>query len=146
MIVMTIQIIFIALFLSGLILGIILAYYFFKGRAKTWYKEWKTEYESQIRKDAVDRSRAVLKGKVGEQFAPFFSAFDYEPSDARFIGSPVDYIIFEGHSEENPKGVTFADIKTGKNSKLNPMQRGFKRAVERGKVSWETIRLEDFDE
>lgn len=135
---------YIILFLTGLIIGIFLTYYFLKERAKTWFEEWKTQYENKIRKDVIKRSRAALKGKVGEQFAPLSPTFDHEPSDARFIGSPVDYVIFEGHSEENPKGVTFADIKTGKSARLTPLQRRFKEVVEEGKVNWETIHLKDF--
>lgn len=133
----------IILFFSGLILGIILTYYLLKERAKGWLEEWKTEQEKKIRKDALDRSRATLKGKVGEQIAPFLSKFQHNPSDARFIGSPVDYIIFEGHSKENPKSIILADIKTGTTARLTPLQKGFKKAVEEGKVSWETIHLEE---
>lgn len=129
------------LFLVGLILGIVLTYYFLKGRSKAWFKEWKTEYEEKIRKDVLKRSRASLKGRVGEQMAPLFPVFDHEPADARFIGSPVDYVIFEGHSEEEPEGVTFADIKTGKTARLTPLQKGFKKAIQDGKVNWETIHL-----
>lgn len=131
----------IILFIAGLILGIVLTYYFLKGRAKGWLDEWKTKYEEKIRRDVIKRSRATLKGRVGEQMAPLFPVFDYEPADARFIGSPVDYVIFEGHSEEEPEGITFADIKTGKTAKLTTLQRGFKKAIEQGKVGWETIHL-----
>lgn len=143
---MTVSIFPIILFLSGLILGIILTYYLLKARARGWFEEWKTEYEEKIRKDAVERSRATLKGKVGEQIAPFLSAFEHEPSDARFIGSPVDYVIFEGHSKDSPKGITFADIKTGHSAQLTPLERGFKKVIEEGNVSWETIHLNEFGE
>ncbi len=140
---MTYSVFPIILFFSGLILGIILTYYLLKERARGWLKEWKTEYEEKVRKDALERSRAALKGKVGEQIAPFLAKFQHEPSDARFIGSPVDYVIFEGHSKEDPRGITFADIKTGSTARLSPLQRGFKKAVEEGNVYWETIRLDD---
>lgn len=142
---MTYSIFPIVLFFGGLILGIFLTYYLLKERAAGWFEEWKSEYEEKIRKESVERSRATLKGKVGEQIAPFFSKFDHEPSDARFIGSPIDYVIFEGHSEEDPRGVTFADIKTGSTARLTPLQRGFKQAIEEGKVSWETIHLDEFE-
>lgn len=138
--------IYIVLFLGGLILGIVLTYYFLKERSKAWFKEWKAEHEDRIRKDVIARSRAALKGKVGEQFAPILPIFDYEPSDARFIGSPVDYVIFEGHSTDEPRGVTFADIKTGKTARLTSIQKGFKKAIEDGRVKWETIRVNEFDE
>ena len=75
--------------------------------------------------------------------APILPGFDYEPSDARFIGSPVDYIIFEGHSNENPRSITLADIKSGESAKLTPKQRKIKKIVEEGKVNWKTIHIED---
>lgn len=133
----------IILFITGLVIGTILSYYIFKERAVTWLEKWRTEEESRIRKDALKRSRAALKGKVGEQIAPLLPLFEYEPSDARFIGSPVDYIIFEGDSENNPQSITFADVKTGRSSRLTQKQKEFKEVVEDGRVKWETIRLDE---
>ena len=62
--------------------------------------EWKATTLAQAieenRADAVDTSRAVLKGKIAEQMAPLLPGFlaKYNPADARFIGSPIDYLIF----------------------------------------------------
>lgn len=136
----------IILFAAGLILGMFLTYYLLRERARGWFEEWRTRYEKQVRKDAVDRSRAALKGKVGEQLAPLLPAFDYEPSDARFIGSPVDYIVFRGYSEGDPEGITFADVKTGESARLTRTEKELKRLVEDGKVDWETIRVDDLEE
>lgn len=111
-----------------------------------WKTEFKEEFEAKIKKEALERSRAALKGRVGEQLALLLPMFEYEPADARFIGSPVDYIIFEGHSEENPEGITFADIKTGETARLTSRQKGFKEAIEGGKVKWETIHVGGLEE
>ena len=56
---------------------------------------------SDERKDAVETSRNVLKGKIGEQMSPLLPEFysKYEPADARFIGSPIDYVIFKNMSK-----------------------------------------------
>jgi predicted Holliday junction resolvase-like endonuclease len=53
----------------------------------------------EIRKDSINRSRSTLKGKIAEQLAPVLPGFLFNPADARFIGSPVDYIIFDGLTE-----------------------------------------------
>ena len=50
------------------------------------------------RKDSVDKSRSTLKGKIAEQLAPLLPGFPYLPADARFLGSPIDYIVFKGIS------------------------------------------------
>jgi predicted Holliday junction resolvase-like endonuclease len=106
------------------------------------------EQESAIRKDAADRSRFVLKGKIAEHMVPLYrEVFKYDPSDARFIGAPIDYLIFDGYTavkdmnSDEPITVILADIKTG-NAKLNRTERKIKEAVEQGRVRWETIELD----
>lgn len=113
--------------------------------------EFRATWEEQkagIRKDATDRSRVVLKGKIAEHMVPMIpEAFHYDPSDARFIGAPIDYLIFDGYTRvkdgnsDDPIFVVLADIKTG-NAQLSKTERKIKEAVEAGRVSWETIRLE----
>ena len=106
------------------------------------------EQESAIRKDAADRSRFVLKGKIAEHMVPLYrEVFKYDPSDARFIGAPIDYLIFDGYTavkdmnSDEPITVILADIKTG-NATLNRTERKIKEAVEQGRVRWETIQLD----
>lgn len=62
-------------------------------------RTWKTEYAGKIRQDAINRSKSVIAGKVTENIAPFFESFPYNPKDARFIGSPIDFIVFDGLDE-----------------------------------------------
>lgn len=111
--------------------------------AQTW-----AEQESTVRKDAADRSRYVIKGKIAEHMIPMYrEVFKHDPSDARFIGAPIDYLIFDGYTavkdgnSDEPITVVLADIKTG-NAKLNRTERKIKEAVEQGRVRWETIRLD----
>lgn len=135
----------IILFIGGFLIGVVLTYYFLKERARGWFESWKVESEGRIREDVIKRSRAALKGRVGEQLAPILPMFEYEPSDARFIGSPVDYVIFEGHSRDDITEVIFVDIKTGEFARLTPEQKELKKLVEEGNVRWETIHLGDFE-
>jgi predicted Holliday junction resolvase-like endonuclease len=109
----------------------------------------------QIRKETSDRSRATLKGQISEQLAPLLEEFyeKYELSDARFIGDPIDYIIFENLTklkdeiknkvpteQRSEIIVTLADIKTGK-SQLNTEQRKIRDAVAAGRVKWDLITI-----
>lgn len=114
---------------------------------KEFEKTW-AEQESSVRRDAAERSRYVLKGKIAEHMVPLLSdVFKYDPSDARFIGAPIDYLIFDGYtavkdnSSDDPITVILADIKTG-NATLNRTERKIKEAVEAGRVRWETIQLD----
>ena len=114
-------------------------------------KEFRTtwaEQESSVRKDAADRSRYVIKGRIAEHMVPMVpEVFKHNPSDARFIGAPIDYLIFDGYTSvkdgnsDEEITVVLADIKTG-NASLNRTERKIKEAVEKGRVRWETIRLD----
>ena len=96
--------------------------------------------KDRIRKDALTRSRAVLKGKIGEQMAPLLEAFPFQPADARFIGSPIDYIVFDGYSQNHPTEIVLIDIKTG-NAQLSPAEKRIASLVNTKRVRWMTIRI-----
>jgi len=118
-----------------------------EARYRSELERWKLEAAKDIRKDSVNRSRFTLKGKIAEQIAPMLPAFEHQPADARFIGSPVDYVIFDGLSGvADEKGsairIVFMDVKHG-GAGLTRTQQVIKKAVEEGAVSWETLRIPD---
>lgn len=93
-----------------------------------------------IREDAVKRSRAVLSGQFSEQLAPYLPDFKYNPSDCKFIGAPIDLIIFNGMNEKNIQEVVFVEIKSG-GSNLSKQERLLKEAILSGNVRWEEYRI-----
>ena len=98
----------------------------------------KREYDKEtpkLRKEAVEKSRAILTGKFSEQISPYFPNFPYEASEARFIGSPVDFIVFKGMNEKEIKEIIFVEVKTGK-SKLSKQEKHLKEAIINKKVKW----------
>ena len=113
-------------------------------RAEKRFMEMKEIFKQEV----LEKSRAVLKGRISEQIIPFLEQFKYNPSDARFIGSPIDYIIFDGYTElkdnrvEKPITVILADVKSGKSATLTHEQKKIKEAVEEKRVRWETITLQ----
>lgn len=96
--------------------------------------------EQAIRKDAVERSKRTLKGKGVEQLVPYLPGFLYEPSDARFLGSPVDLMIFKGNTVGEPQEVVFIEVKTGTSS-LSKKERQWRDAIQQGRVRWELLRV-----
>ena len=101
---------------------------------------------SKAEKDAQERSRPIIKGLVAEQIVPFLEDFKYNPADARFIGAPIDYVIFDGYSDKSDEiTVVLADIKTGKRADLTSAQRKIRNAVNEKRVKWETIHLKTED-
>lgn len=71
-----------------------------------------------------------------EHLVPWFSDFRYDPSDARFLGSPVDFIVFNGLSEGDLKELVIVEVKTG-SSLLSSRERAVARIIEEGRVRFE---------
>jgi predicted Holliday junction resolvase-like endonuclease len=140
--------------LLGIIIGSVITFYFLqKSRQGKIIKEYeaqiqilKEEYKEDI-KDAknrsLDGSRAVIKGKIAEQLTPILPNFNYLPSDARFIGDPIDYIIFNGYTnikdnagDESDLEIVILDVKTGQ-ANLSRFQEAIARAINAGRVRFE---------
>ncbi|MDG6933798.1 MAG: hypothetical protein JRN68_03790 [Nitrososphaerota archaeon] len=116
--------------------GILSAWFYFKAKFDTWT----LEHESAIREDAKRKSHSTIIGQVTEQLIPFLPEFlaKYNPKDTRFLGSPIDLVVFDGLDEGNLKRVVFVEIKTG-NSKLTEREMQVKNAVLEKRVDWEIL-------
>ena len=140
--------------ITAFLIGLVLAYFYFRQRisvieerARNDLERWKLECTDDIRKDSVNRSRSTLKGKISEQMAPFLPEFPFLPADARFIGNPIDFIVFDGYTEaKDDKGdsvsVVLVEVKKGK-GKLTRNEKLIEKAVTEGRVSWLTVTIED---
>ncbi len=128
------------------ILGFLLVHYTtklkFEGKFRQWQeaeqRKWKEEREKAIR-EAINQSRAVLGGKFTEQLAPYLPEFKYDPTEARFIGSPIDLIIFPGLSRGEPEEIVIMEIKTSKTGQLTPQEKKIRQLIEDGMVRWELL-------
>jgi predicted Holliday junction resolvase-like endonuclease len=128
------------------VLIIILSHYItrlkFEKRFREWRDvetlRWESEME-QARKSAVTQSRAVLGGKFTEQMVPFFPDFKYDPTEVRFIGSPIDMIVFPGLARGDPEEIVILEVKTGKSAQLTSQQRKIKQLILDGMVRWDEI-------
>jgi predicted Holliday junction resolvase-like endonuclease len=108
-------------------------------------QRWKLENEDRIRKDAANRSVRIVMGKVTEHLIPFHEAFSqFNPKDARFIGSPIDLIVFDGAEDKKDEiTIYFLEIKTG-NSALSGRQKKIMEAVKEKRVEWLRLNMKDF--
>ena len=94
------------------------------------------------RKDAINRSRAVLSGQMLEQVAPFLQNFPCNPADVRFVGKPIDFVAFPGAVDNKPiSEILFIEVKSG-NSVLSEREKEIKNAVQKGKVRYVEYRVE----
>ncbi len=96
---------------------------------------------AETRKDAIKRSRASLEGAIYENLVPILPQWKYTPSEARFIGDPIDYVVFEGLSSGEPTGIVIVEVKKG-TSTTTKVQNKIKQLIKEGKVRWETLKLE----
>ena len=125
------------------------------GRIQAEYQQYIAELELEhqqalldAQKRSVNTSRAVLKGKMAEQFAPILPEFQYLPSDAKFLGDPVDYVVFDGYTDfrdgdgsADDIEVILLDIKSG-GARLSKGQQAIAEAVRQGRVRFETLRID----
>ena len=128
------------------------------GKIKAEYERYIAELQlehqqalTQAQKRSVNTSRAVLKGKMAEQFAPILPEFQYLPSDAKFLGDPVDYVVFDGYTDlRDGQGkvddveIVLIDIKSG-GARLTKGQQAIAQAIQQGRIRFETIRI-DFED
>lgn len=89
----------------------------------------------EIRETAIKQSRAVLSGQFSEQIAPYMPDFPYKPTEARFIGKPVDFIVFKGMDEKKIEEVIFVEVKTGQ-SQLSKTEKTLRDAIQNKKINW----------
>ena len=108
--------------------------------AKAALEHWRIDAEANIRADAIRRSSAVVSGKVTEHLAPYMDAFPYNPKDARFMGTPVDLIVFDGMNEDALREIIFLEVKCGSSS-LSTRERRIRDAVRAKRVMWKEFRV-----
>jgi len=101
---------------------------------------------------SLDKQRSIVKGNVIEQVAPFMPEFSekYDAADARFLGSPIDFVIFKNMSQYDkttkaldiPIDVILIEIKTGKSKTLTEKEKAIKIACDEGRVSFDKIDID----
>jgi predicted Holliday junction resolvase-like endonuclease len=109
--------------------------------AQLEFDHWKADYTCTERADAVKKSRAVNRGLVSEQLAPHLAGFAYNPKDCRFLGSPIDYVVFNGLDSGLLKEIVLIDVKTG-DAKLSARQIQIKNIVGEKRIRFEAFRPE----
>ena len=117
--------------ITGLAIGVVVSF--------LWFLIWRIGYTRAIRADAVQRSQAVTAGKVFEQLVPYLPGFAFNPKDARFLGSPVDFVVFDGLSDGATRRVVFVEVKTG-TAELSRRERQVRDAIEARQVAWAEVR------
>lgn len=91
--------------LVGLVAGLVLTYALLRSSARAQaqgeFQAWRARELRSIRSQALAESRAAAKERVGEDAAAGveFEQFPFAAADARFLGDPVAFVVFDGHTE-----------------------------------------------
>src|SRR3989338_6814800 len=93
-----------------------------------------------IREDAIKHSRAVLSGQFSEQIAPYLPDFPFKPTEARFIGKPIDFVVFRGMDGKKIDEVVFVEVKSGQGA-LNNAEKSLKSAIQNKNISWHEYKV-----
>lgn len=105
----------------------------------TGIKDQRQELRDQrrhISRSSQTTAKAVNLGFLYEKMAPSLPTFPFRPYDCRFLGMPVDVLVFEGLSKAGGvQRILFGDIKTGA-ARLSERQRAIRTAVEKRRVEW----------
>jgi len=109
------------LFSAAIVITAIIAYKIGSAIANL---KWKNKLP-QFQKQTADKQRSTIKGKLVETFAPYLPNFPFKPSECKFIGDPIDYLVFEGLDEREVKKIHLLEVKDEK-SNLSKHQRQIK--------------------
>ena len=102
-------------------------------------KKWENSLP-KIRSDSIKKSREVMGGQFSEQLAPFLPDFPFSPTECRFLGKPVDLIVFKGMDSKEIQEVVFVEIKSG-DATLSSQERKLRDCIKEKKISWEEYRI-----
>jgi len=136
--------------LTPFLLGVLVAFFLTVIIYQFRIFKLRLDFQRQMKeatKRSVDQSRSTLKGQIAEQMAPILPGFSYLPADARFLGDPIDYVVFNGRANlanhgiaEQELEIILLEVKHGQ-SKLTPVQRAVAKAVEEGRVRFEVAHI-----
>lgn len=102
-------------------------------------REWQAQLPG-VRQDAIKRSRAVIGGHFSEQMAPYLPDYPFAPTETKFLGKPIDLLVFKGSDQKNIDEVVFVEVKSGR-SKLSPQEKNLKETIEQKRVRWVEYRI-----
>ena len=117
---------------TAIFILLILIFFIYKIGIKQGKAQAEIQWEQQLtslRSDIANNQRANIKGKVAETFAPFLYGFPFKPSECKFLGDPIDYVVFEGLDDRNIKGIHFLEVKSD-TAKLSKHQKHIKDLID----------------
>lgn len=144
---------------AGLVAGAGAAYVLLRrwalARARGRFEAWRASELPGVRRRAAGRQRGGLKAAVGDDLRAGSLArlgtLPFEAADARFLGDPVTFVVFDGHTDVKDRagaalrGVSFVTVAPGAPAGGVPCPGAdallVAECVAGGRVEWLTVRL-----
>ncbi|MCD6579088.1 hypothetical protein J7L48_06400 [bacterium] len=94
------------------------------------------KYRTLYKKEKFNKTSISVKhGKFLENYIPWIkNIFPGDPRKFRFLGNPIDGILFDDNE------IVFMEFKTGKSS-LSNKQKNIKKLVEKKSIRWKEIKI-----
>jgi hypothetical protein len=77
-------------------------------------------------------SRAAIaigaRRQFAEQLAPYLPDYPFSPTEAKFIGAPINFLVFKGMDAQYFEEVIFVEMKSG-SARLNKNEHSLKDAI-----------------
>lgn len=102
--------------LAGLVVTAVLIHRSAAARARDRFEAWRAEERAGLRRRTLTAARGGIKADVAMGLAEVVEAFPFEASDARFVGDPVAFVVFHGHTEVKDRaspslrGISFVTV------------------------------------
>lgn len=101
------------------------------------------EKEQKIRDVAIEKGRDEAKRIVNNVVLPIFRKLKINPFDVKPVLSPVDFLVFDGMTEEDKiKNIIFLS-KISKTESLNIIRKQIKEVISKKKYTWQVGRIDD---
>jgi predicted Holliday junction resolvase-like endonuclease len=124
--------------LYGAAVGVIVAWVvlrpLFSSLGRVRLERWRAAASPGLRTAALHQARAGLKARLSGEAA--IEPLPFAASDARFLGHPVHYVVFDGHSDGEARSVVFVHA-----GPATAEWQAVEECVAQGRVGWETLSM-----
>jgi len=93
---------------------------------------------SQVTEKTAKTTRATNVGNFLELVLPTAKDFKWIVPDSRFLGKPIDLLVFNGLSKGKVESLSFVEVKTGK-ATLSDNEKSIRDALADHKVSYKVF-------
>lgn len=125
-----------------------------KGKApRTWLDDYQVDTEKadeieakfeeekeKIKEEARERGRAQVPELVRQSLDEKFAKLSYNPYDIKALLHPIDFVVFDGMTDEEMKNVVLL-TKSTDNQYLQTIHNNIARTVEDKNYDWKVVRV-----